>query len=228
MNIEVNKDRTLEKIKKCLAMAGSSNPHEAEIAWRQAQKLMQEHRLDMRDIDASEANTIKHPTGKRPPVWMLTLAQTCAKAFNCRVITESSKHGSKVVFIGLDNSPQFCEYAFVALQSQLITARKKYVTTLSRCKLATKRRRGEIFAENWVNGVWSIVMRFAEADEAAEKVIEAYFDKNLPAISTRELESRKVIKRDFQAAYAGYEEGQRTKLHKAVNQDRRPGLNHLL
>lgn len=222
----MNDGRILEKIKKCLAMAGSSNPHEAETAWRQAQKLMQEHRLDMQDIDASEANTVKHPAGKRPPVWMLTLAQTCAKAFNCRVITESSIQGAKVVFIGLDNSPQFCEYAFVALQNQLTIARKKYVATLSRCKLTTKRRRGEIFAENWVNGVWSTVMRFAEADEVAEKVIKAYFDKNLPAIPTRELESRKVIKRDFQAAYAGYEAGQNTKLHKAVNQDRRTGLNH--
>jgi hypothetical protein len=218
-------ERILEKIKKCLAMASSPNPNEAEIAWRQARKLMETHHLDMRDIEASEANIAKRAAGKRPPVWMLSLAQACAKAFSCRVITESSISGSKVVFIGVGNSPLFCEYAFIALQNQLVIARKNYVGTLSRCKLATKRRRGEIFAENWVDGVLANVMRFAQADDTAEKAIKAYFDKNLPAIPTRELEAKKVLKRDSSAANAGYTAGQNTKLHKAVNQDNRVRLN---
>lgn len=220
-------DRVLEKIKKCLALASSTNSHEAEIAWRQARKLMEANRLDMLDVEASDANTVKRPAGRRPPVWMLSLAQACAKAFNCKIITESSIRGSNVVFIGIDNSPQFCEYAFIALQAQLQNARKQYVATLSRCKLATKRRRGEVFAENWVTGVLGVVMKFAENDERAEKVIKAYFDKNLPAIPTRELATTKITKKDFTAASAGYAAGQSTKLHKAVSRDNRVGLNCL-
>ena len=214
-------DRILDKIKKCLALAGSSNPNEAETAWRQARKLMDTYRLEMKDIHASEACTTRQSVGKRPPVWLLALAQACAKAFNCRVITESSFRKSQIVFIGIGDSPQFSEYAFIALRNQLRSARTTYVATLSRCKLATKRRRGEIFSENWVAGVHSAVMKFAETDEDTNQILDAYFEKNLPSLTTRTLESRKVVKRDYTAAHAGYESGRKAKLHKAVNQSSR-------
>lgn len=36
----MNRDQALSKIKKCLALAASANPHEAAAGTRQAQKLM--------------------------------------------------------------------------------------------------------------------------------------------------------------------------------------------
>ena len=43
------KDTALAKIKKCLALAASPNPHEAAAATRQAQKLMAEYGLTETD-----------------------------------------------------------------------------------------------------------------------------------------------------------------------------------
>lgn len=215
-------DRLLDKIKKCLALASSSNRHEAEIAWRQARKLMEANKLDMQDIHASLACAVNCPVGRRPPVWLLSLAQACAEAFNCQVITQSSIHGSQVVFIGTQNSPEFAEYAFMALQSQLLIARKLYVASLTRCRLSTKRRRGEIFAENWVSGVHGNVMRFAERDETTTKTIEAYISKNFTSLTTRELDSKKVTGRDYSAARAGYHAGRNTPLHRPVAVDKVP------
>jgi hypothetical protein len=218
--------KILEKIKKCLALAGSSNPHEAETAWRQARKLMESHKLEMLDVQASEVNTTSSYAGKRPPFWLLSLAQACAKAFSCSLITRSSIHDSQVVFIGTGNASEFCEYAFTVLQTQLKFARTGYVATLSRCKLATKRRRGEIFAENWVGAVYSTVAKFAQVDPETTALIEAYFQKNLSEISTYKLEPKKVSNKDRSAAYAGYEAGQSAKLHRAMGQDQRMGIAH--
>lgn len=39
----MNDQRILERIKKCLALSQSSEPHEAAAALRQAQKLMEMH-----------------------------------------------------------------------------------------------------------------------------------------------------------------------------------------
>lgn len=43
----------IEKIKKLLALANSSNEHEAALAAGHAQRLLSEHNLAMADIDAT-------------------------------------------------------------------------------------------------------------------------------------------------------------------------------
>lgn len=56
--------RALEKIKKCIALSGSSNPHEAEAAMRQARKLMEKYRLEISDVHAAGAEEYAHRLGK--------------------------------------------------------------------------------------------------------------------------------------------------------------------
>ena len=48
-------DKILDKIKKCLALSSSSNEHEAAIALRQAQKLMELHGISDIDVKAAQA-----------------------------------------------------------------------------------------------------------------------------------------------------------------------------
>ncbi|MFH0128536.1 DUF2786 domain-containing protein, partial [Pseudomonas aeruginosa] len=54
---DMDQDRILDKIKKCLEMAKGrgSNPNEAEIALRHAHKLMEAYNLEMGDVLASMA-----------------------------------------------------------------------------------------------------------------------------------------------------------------------------
>jgi hypothetical protein len=47
-------DRVLGKIKKCLALSASSNPHEAEVALRQAHALMAKHGVSSHEITMSD------------------------------------------------------------------------------------------------------------------------------------------------------------------------------
>ena len=50
-----DRDKILDKIKKCLALSASSNEHEAEAALRQARKMMETHGITDLDIQAAEA-----------------------------------------------------------------------------------------------------------------------------------------------------------------------------
>ena len=47
---DMDQEKIIDKIKKCLALAKSDNPHEAATALRQAQKLMEQHNLTEQDI----------------------------------------------------------------------------------------------------------------------------------------------------------------------------------
>ena len=81
----MDQDRILEKIKKCLEMAKGkgSNPNEAQIAMRMAQKMMEAYKLEMGDVLASMAGEAKVPAGSdgEPPAWRTRLAGVCADAF---------------------------------------------------------------------------------------------------------------------------------------------------
>lgn len=46
--------KTLSKIKKCLALSSSDNPHEAAAAMRQAKALMDKHGVSANHITMSE------------------------------------------------------------------------------------------------------------------------------------------------------------------------------
>lgn len=50
----MDKSKALDKIKKCLALSKSSNPHEAAAALRQAQKLMHAHDITERELGAQQ------------------------------------------------------------------------------------------------------------------------------------------------------------------------------
>ncbi len=216
-----------DKIKKCLALAGSANPNEAETALRQARKLMDAHNLEMRDIQASEVNEARFNPGKRPSAWALYLGRACAKAFDCEMITSQSYLGKELVFMGVDNAPEFSQYAYDVLSRQLMAARKEYVNTLTRCKLSTKRRRGAIFANSWVYSVHTLIANFADANEKTVVAIAAYIEKKYPSLTTTQLVSKKITKKDREAAWAGHYAGESAKLHKPMGRDSQTALAHI-
>ncbi len=53
-------DRVLDRIRKLLALAGSSNQHEAEIAMRKAHELMLRHNIEVASADASREYEVRH------------------------------------------------------------------------------------------------------------------------------------------------------------------------
>ncbi|MBZ9574590.1 DUF2786 domain-containing protein [Modicisalibacter sp. MOD 31.J] len=165
-------NRTLEKIKKCLALAESDNPGEAAAALRQAQKLMAKHNVTSSDLRFSEVgeSQAKSHGAQNPPRWVWFLMHTISDVFSVENLNSYvSRYGrteSHAVFIGLGDAPNVAAYAYEVLYRQLATDRRRYLESLPKRLLRkTKTRRADLFAEAWVRAVRCKVEAVAMSDE---------------------------------------------------------------
>ncbi len=229
--MDSERDRILEKIKKCLALAKSGNQNEAETALRQARALMDKHRLSMDQVSASNCTEERVGAGvkREPPYWMISLAHVCAVAFGCTCMWGKSFRRSlelewDVGFIGVDQAPSLSAYAYQVLLRQLQKARREFVATQKRVKLSTKRRRGDEFANAWISAVYTKVQEFAGADEEECKAIEAYKSEKYPNAKMTPVAARKTHARDYDAQLAGHYAGRAAQIQKPLGADQRQQL----
>ena len=115
-NVDMN--RILDKIKKCLALAASDNPGEAEAALRQAKKLMDKHGITEAQVKLAE---VKSMESKAPPARdrAARLANMIALAFACRLILHHPGRGGAFEFIGKGHYPELAQYTYAVLWKRL-------------------------------------------------------------------------------------------------------------
>jgi hypothetical protein len=175
-----DREKIIDKIKKCLRLSVSSNPHEAAAALRQATALMEKHGIDHQDIllsDVAEADA-KSGAKEAPPVWESKLARVVANAFGCEMFFVGSWSAGHWRFIGCGPAPEIATYSFQVLARQCRKARADYIkTTLRRCKTATKTKRADLFCLSWVHEIARTVHAFA-ADQRQRDAIAAYLEKH--------------------------------------------------
>jgi hypothetical protein len=113
----VDKSPIIEKIKKLLALANSSNEHEAALAAGHAQRLLSEHNLAMADINAShrpdKADTVETAVSKTLPKWLRQLSAGVSTAFDCQTVHHPAT--GKMTFIGVGADVQIAAYTFTYL-----------------------------------------------------------------------------------------------------------------
>lgn len=184
-----DRDKIIDKIKKCLALSASSNEHEAAAALRQARKLMEAHSVSDAEMLAAGATEHRQRAGAQltPSLWEMKLATCVGDAFGCRTIFGSGgrygRASSKWIFIGCAPAPEIAGYAFEVLYRQCKRARETYIkTSLKRCKTTTKTRRADLFCEGWVVTVVGKIKAFA-GTEKQDEAIDAYVASKFPALS---------------------------------------------
>ena len=119
----------MERIKKLMALAQSSNPNEASIALSRAQKLMQEHELSMDDINLSEIDTQNEAIlpAMRDKVLFTLLAHIIMRAFGVEAIFKMrGKFFYAVSFIGPRSRLQAACYTFTILSRQAAQVKKDF------------------------------------------------------------------------------------------------------
>jgi hypothetical protein len=113
----MEKTPIIEKIKKLLALANSSNEHEAALAAGHAQRLLSEHNLAMADIEAAhrpdKADKVETSVSKSLPKWMRHLSAGVSTAFDCQAIHHPAT--GKMTFIGVGADVQIAAYTFIYL-----------------------------------------------------------------------------------------------------------------
>lgn len=183
-----DREKIIDKIKKCLALSASSNEHEAATALRQACKMMEAHGVSDVEIQAADASEHHQRAGaqRTPSNWETRLASRIADAFGCRIVFAPAvfliRPSASWVYIGCGAAPEVAGYAFEVLHRQCKRAREQYIKArLKRCKPGTKTRRADLFCEGWVGVAIDKVEAFA-GNEQQSAAIEAYVATNYPAL----------------------------------------------
>jgi Protein of unknown function (DUF2786) len=232
----MNREQALSKIKKCLALAKSTNPHEAAAAMRQAQKLQAEHDLTETDIAVAEINqSACSARTNSQPLWENLLASVIARNFGVEMIWKGTwtssgwrnKKQTHVIFFGLGAAPQIAGYAWDVLSRQLAKARSAHMGLQPKtCKPITRTARGDEFARGWVHGVADKLNAFAE--QSAEKKLllsnysKAMWPQSTPLKPKDRAKGRNVSHND---SHEGYMQGKwGTKLDKAMPTPEKQGV----
>ncbi len=119
----------LERIKKLMALSQSSNPNEAAIALRRAQKLMEEHQISLDDISLSE---IQEQTEEilpplRDRVLFTYLAAIIGRSFGLDYFfTKKGSSYKTVSFIGPKSRLETACYTFTILARHAVEVKKQY------------------------------------------------------------------------------------------------------
>lgn len=214
-----NSDAIIAKIKKCLALAKSSNEHEAAIALRQAQRLMQQHGISDFDVEHADIQEEATKAGavSKPAQWECGLANRVADAFSCSVYFLSGLSG-RWVFVGAAPAGEISRYAFEVLFRQVKRARAAYIkSALKRCT-TTRTRRADLFCEGWVVSATALIERFAGSDDQKTRVA-AYLEEkhNLHSFTgTNRNAGRKLAERDYGDLDAGHAAGRSAQINRGI------------
>ena len=130
----MTKDELVEKIKKILALAESSNPNEAAVALQRAQKLMEKYKIEASDLDndcsISEIK-VEPVTGLKSRDCTSLLLGIICKNFGVEAFSFFNKSSlSYVIFVGPKEILASCEYVYVLLARYTLAAQKNYNTTV--------------------------------------------------------------------------------------------------
>lgn len=124
----------MRKIRKCLALASSSNQAEAAAAMRQAQKLMDMHGVTEGALDraAVKASYIRGKAGAAPSEWENRLVWLCCHAFGGKPLWSKGPKGGKTdadngwwTFLAEGERAELIKYAYAVLVRQVLAARAK-------------------------------------------------------------------------------------------------------
>ena len=149
------RERILRRIRACLRLAGSPEPHEAAAALRQAQVWMRRYGFTRVDVELESAEVASGSRALVPRAWIATLITVVAGAFAVHpVYAPVRRREARVEFIGRGDAATVAAYAYQVLRRQLVRGRSHYLRGLSRrLKRTTRVRRAELWCEGWVAAV---------------------------------------------------------------------------
>ncbi|MEQ1178337.1 DUF2786 domain-containing protein [Acinetobacter nosocomialis] len=166
----------LRKIKRCFELSKSSNEHEAALAIKQMQALMQKHGVNEKHIKAADVCEVSYELKvQKPAQWVLALHSAIAQALDCKSVISHCKYfNSDLVFIGVGSGPEIANYAFEVLFRKLKQNRAEYIeNNLFRFKRANKTKLADAYCSGWVQNVYSKVKNLNPNLEIKEQ-IKAY------------------------------------------------------
>ncbi|OCG27981.1 hypothetical protein A9G45_13260 [Gilliamella sp. HK2] len=217
-----NNEKYIDKIKKLLALAKSTNPHEAAIAMQRALKLMKEHDINASDVELfsiNESMAKRTPTdAEKQPSYVGILANVICSAFGVKgyFCYNNETNHMTVKFYGMRERPQLAAYTFDVLVRLIIKARKEFLNGQNkRVKKSTKMARADQFCIGWINGIYNVLSKFVIPDDE-NKILNKYEQEKLD-LSEATLRNTKNCNGADDAKYKGYLAGKNIKLNHGLS-----------
>lgn len=215
----MDKEKVLDKIKKCLALGQSANEHEAAQALKQAQALMEKYKVNAVDIALSKVSEREadQKMAFKLADWQWGVANMIADIFGC----QSYQRGKTMMFYGIGNRAEISAYAFDVVYRQISADRRKFLKTCQARKPAHRTYLADQFCGGWIVSAWKIVKKFEMSDEE-KAIMDGYKKKEYPDMveaRTRDAKSSPLqgSKMEYEALTQGMESGKQVQLHHAMN-----------
>lgn len=215
----MDKQKVLEKIKKCLALGESANEHEAAQAIRQAQILMKKYGISEMDVELSAVTEKGVACASTLPTWHQVLISQCAKAFGVECYLNREFGLGEARFFGIGIKPELAAYAYEVLLRQLKKERREYIKNeLKAVRLSrNKTARADQFCTGWVYAIVKKVQEFAA--EPAEKEVLAHYKQQMGEMGQakkRDVHGGSKASREQDLA-AGVRKGRAAQLYHAMD-----------
>jgi hypothetical protein len=217
-------EKIIDKIRKLLALANSSNEHEAALAASHAQRLLSEHNLAMADIETENkpqsADKVETNVSKTLPKWVRHLSAGVSVAFDCQAIHYPSL--GKMTFIGIGVDVQIAAYTFSYLEQTVRKLCNSYMKNHVN-DIVPNRHRELMRQSYYLGAVSTITGRLNEqkiqtpiTPGALVPVKEGLIKKAMAEIGpTRSVRSRKSYINSH-AYNKGQQDGQQVGIHKGI------------
>ncbi|MGB7996553.1 MAG: DUF2786 domain-containing protein [Photobacterium halotolerans] len=212
--------RILERIKKCLALAKSSNEHEAAEALRRAQTLMREYDIDHHDVLTAHmvSEDAETRVAQTPPSFIAALANCIKSAFAVEAYLTHTENGSFIKFVGESAHVQVATYSFDVCLRQLKICRLAFMKTIHKnCKPATRTRRADLYCLGWVTAVKKNLPTFDMEPERREALTRYYNDVTAGFVDVKTRTAGKGTQRDRYAFGEGVSSGKGFNVSTPVN-----------
>lgn len=214
----MDREKVLDKIKKCMALSSSPNEHEAAAALRQAQKLMERHGVTDSELGAigyavEKVLTTVQAT-KTIPITISCVTHIVARAFGVKpVITRVvrvSDRNFEVHYFGPEHRVMIAGYTHVVISRAVEKAWQAYSKINPRTKSVLGARAS--FYLGWCDTVESTVMEFGMTQDEKDRT-NALVEREFPIVKKGVIGSVPIYG-DVERAGAGA--GQGFQLHRPM------------
>lgn len=146
MNETIVSDSVLSKIKKLLALSGSDNQAEAELALSHAQRLAAEHNVNLALINIFDKTKKSAPIekkedislGNRKSISQRFVTQILGNYFNVRCLYTGSRYGGmRLILVGTKENIEMAEYVNGYLNATFMNLWRNYYSK-SNCQLSER------------------------------------------------------------------------------------------
>ena len=217
---DTKKSKAIEKVKKLLALGDSTNPHEAAIALKKAQRLIEEFKISNDDLDLSTICKVEVKDvirSRKFPEWLARLLGCFQKTFGVQTLrqynyVEGSRVGESVIyFIGAKDRAEIAGYCYEVIGRVLMQAREEFAKSVVEPDSKKKRRILDQFCNGWVIGVGKNITE-TFVDEKEETARQEFMKQNFPSVKSVSFKRKYITPAQADAFDNGVDEGSKVSL----------------